>query len=75
MRKLELDNSIEPIIKAIINLAHNLNMVVIAEGIETNSQRDKIKKFGCEMGQGYLFSKPLGVNQATAFIQSKTHIW
>jgi diguanylate cyclase (GGDEF)-like protein/PAS domain S-box-containing protein len=52
----------EVITKSIINLAHNLGMEVIAEGIETEVQKLFIKQLGCEMMQGYLFSPPLPAN-------------
>ncbi|NEO57617.1 MAG: EAL domain-containing protein [Okeania sp. SIO3B5] len=66
--KLQTDKSIEPILMAIVTMAHNLNMTIIAEGIEENIERCKLQSLGCEMGQGYLFSKPLGVKEATQFI-------
>ena len=49
------------IVKTIITLAQTLNMDAIAEGIETSEQRDRLKALGCEYAQGYLFSKPLSV--------------
>ncbi len=59
----------ESIINAIITLAHNLNMDVIAEGIETVLERDTLRTLGCEYGQGYLFAKPLDQQAATQLIQ------
>jgi len=47
------------IVKAIVNLAHNLELDVIAEGIETETQLNLLRSLGCEYGQGYLFSQPL----------------
>lgn len=47
------------IIKTIINLAHDLNMEVIAEGIEERKQWEVLKSLKCEYGQGFLFGKPL----------------
>ncbi len=47
------------IVKAIVNLAHNLGLDVIAEGIETETQLNILRSLGCEYGQGYLFSQPL----------------
>ena len=44
---------------ATVALAHSLNRRVVAEGIETQEQADFLKKLGCEMGQGYYYSKPL----------------
>jgi diguanylate cyclase (GGDEF)-like protein/PAS domain S-box-containing protein len=47
------------IIKAILNLARDLNMSVIAEGIETEYQFDLLKELNCRFGQGYFFAKPM----------------
>ena len=49
------------IIKTIIALTHTLGMDAIAEGIETIEQLHQLKALGCEYAQGYLFSKPLAV--------------
>ncbi len=54
------DENIE-IVKTIISLAKNLNMVSIAEGIETKNQLIKLRLLGCEYGQGYFFSRPVDV--------------
>ncbi|HEY4314468.1 MAG TPA: GGDEF domain-containing protein [Actinomycetes bacterium] len=47
------------IVAAITNLAHALGLSVIAEGVETQSQRDEILALGCESAQGYFFAAPL----------------
>ncbi|MEM1501917.1 EAL domain-containing protein [Domibacillus sp. 8LH] len=47
------------IVKNIIDLAHNLELNVVAEGVETAGQLCMLKQLGCQTGQGYLFSKPL----------------
>lgn len=47
------------IIKAIFTLAKDLGLDVIAEGIETKIHLEKLKEIGCELGQGYYFSKPI----------------
>ncbi|AFZ42559.1 diguanylate cyclase/phosphodiesterase with PAS/PAC sensor(s) [Halothece sp. PCC 7418] len=49
---------IKQIIKTIINLAHDLNMEVIAEGIEKEEEWEALKFLNCEYGQGFLFGKP-----------------
>ena len=43
----------------IIDIAHRLNLIVIAEGVETEKQRELLKALGCDKIQGYLYSKPL----------------
>ncbi len=52
-----------PIIRTIIALAHNLGMGVVAEGVETNAQRDLLLSLGCESLQGYLLHRPMPVEQ------------
>lgn len=55
----------ETIVKTIISMAHNLNLNVVAEGIETKEQLVFLQEHLCDEGQGYFFSKPL---TATEFI-------
>ncbi|MGD0090108.1 MAG: EAL domain-containing protein [Planctomycetota bacterium] len=52
------------IVRTIKALAHNLGMVTVAEGVETQQQLDQIRELGCEYGQGFLFSKPLPADEA-----------
>jgi len=49
----------ESIAKAVIQLAHDLDLQVVAEGIETIEQLQFLQKYNCDIGQGYLFCKPL----------------
>jgi diguanylate cyclase (GGDEF)-like protein/PAS domain S-box-containing protein len=56
------------IVRAIVNLAHNLGLEVIAEGVETQSQLDHLTTLECDYGQGYLFSMPVGADAATALV-------
>jgi len=51
------------LVKSIIAMARSLNLTVVAEGIETNEQLLYLRKFGCHLGQGYLISKPLPVEE------------
>jgi EAL domain-containing protein (putative c-di-GMP-specific phosphodiesterase class I) len=62
------DDNLE-IIRAITTLAHSLNMMVIAEGVETEEQLTQLKALGCEYMQGYLFSKPLSGKDMEALLQ------
>ena len=43
----------------IIELAHNLDLVAVAEGVETHEQLELLREIGCEHGQGYLFARPM----------------
>jgi EAL domain-containing protein (putative c-di-GMP-specific phosphodiesterase class I) len=48
-----------PLVRAMVAMAHSLGLGVVAEGIETERQRDYLTDLGCEHGQGYLFSRPV----------------
>ncbi|MGK7888442.1 MAG: EAL domain-containing protein [Leptolyngbyaceae cyanobacterium] len=61
----------QEIIKAIINLGLNLNLVVIAEGIETEQQCQRLAELGCPYGQGYWFSRPLDRAAMTQLLASR----
>ena len=50
------------LVMAIITLAHNLDLKVIAEGIETQEQRDFLRLLRCDEGQGFLFGKPMAAD-------------
>ncbi len=51
------------IVQTIIGMAHNLGVAVIAEGVETEAQRACLERFGCPTYQGYLFGKPMPLNE------------
>ena len=57
------------IVKNIINLANELNIKVISEGVETKEQFRELKKLGCDIIQGYLISKPLPFDEFKKFIK------
>jgi diguanylate cyclase (GGDEF)-like protein len=62
------------IIQAIIGLAQNLGMTVIAEGIETSEQLVYLKNLNCDQGQGYLFARPLSKTAAEEILHAKTNL-
>jgi len=49
----------EPIVRMVLDLGRSLDLSVVAEGIETPEQADRLLALGCEYGQGYLFSRPI----------------
>lgn len=57
------------ITKTIVTLAQSLGMKTIAEGVETEAQKEFLKELQCDEAQGYLFSKPLPAKQATKFLK------
>ncbi len=54
--------------RAIIVMAHELGLTVVAEGVETEEQRDLLIGIGCDYGQGYWFAKPLGAHAFELFM-------
>lgn len=65
--ELEQNSDDKAIIQAIINLAKNLNIKIIAEGIETDSQHQFLQDNECSFGQGYLYHRPVTVSEFIAF--------
>ncbi len=60
------------IVKTCILLGHELNMWVVAEGVETKAHLDILRELGCDRAQGYLFSKPVSAEEMTARLRDKT---
>ncbi|WP_432431583.1 EAL domain-containing protein [Rhizobium leguminosarum] len=58
VRRMNGNPSIFEIVRAIVSLAHGLNLVVVAEGVETELEAEALHRLGCETGQGYLFGRP-----------------
>ncbi|MBS1142952.1 MAG: hypothetical protein H6R14_358 [Proteobacteria bacterium] len=56
---------------ATIGLAHNLGLKVVAEGVETEEQLDYLRSRGCDLLQGYLYSRPLPADDVIAFIRAR----
>ncbi|MBV8635636.1 MAG: EAL domain-containing protein [Burkholderiaceae bacterium] len=58
------------IARAVVGMAHSLNMTVIAEGVETEAQLGYLRGLGCEEIQGYFFSRPLAENDFAELLRS-----
>ena len=56
------------IAKLILDMARSLNKMVVAEGVEQQEQLDFLRQHGCDVGQGFLFSKPLAASAFTTFV-------
>lgn len=72
------ENSVDPhIVNTMVDLAHNLELRVIAEGIETEEQAEFMKNAGCELCQGFLYSKPITEEEVSDIILQikETNIW
>lgn len=67
---LETDSDGRAIAEAIVMMAHRLGIKVIAEGVETQGQFDLLAAVGCEYVQGYLFARPMPVEEFMVFVDS-----
>lgn len=82
--KLKLDRSFvqeitaeknKLLVQSIINLAHTLNLQVIAEGVETKEQEEILSHSNCDIGQGYFFSKPLSFEKFIELVKKQKNDW
>ena len=69
--EMQTDRGTSDIVEMIITLAHKMNLRVIAEGIETARQLERLRELGCEFGQGYYFSQPLEAKAAQQFLRQQ----
>ena len=70
---IETDPNDAAICAATIALGHSLGLELIAEGVETEAQRDFLTKLGCDMLQGYLYSKPMPFDATVAYLKAYQH--
>lgn len=69
---LGVNESEEPLVSAIINMAESLGMVTVAEGIENEAALSKLIELGCHIGQGYYWSKPIPGDEMAALLIANT---
>lgn len=71
VREMQADRAASDIVELIIALAHKMNFKVIAEGIETARQLERLQELGCEFGQGYYFSQPMEAKAAMIYMRQQ----
>jgi len=60
--QMDSDRESREMVRIIISLAHNFQLRVVAEGVETRPQADQLQQLGCDLAQGYLYSRPLAAD-------------
>lgn len=69
VKHMDTNDNDAKIVRSIIELAHNLGVKVIAEGVETRQTLDILKSINCDLAQGYLMSKPLPVDELNNWLR------
>lgn len=67
---LPSDKKASSLVNAIVAMARGLEMHVVCEGVETDAQREFLKNIGCDLAQGYHYSKPVGFSQLCTLLQA-----
>jgi EAL domain-containing protein (putative c-di-GMP-specific phosphodiesterase class I) len=62
------DSEDTAIVRSVIGLARSLGLLVVAEGVETEKQIERLRALGCEVGQGYYFAEPLTAHEMGALL-------
>ena len=65
----------DTLLEAIVTLGHNLDMTMLAEGIETRAQLQRLQHLGCELGQGFLFSHAVPASAVAAMLSRPPGSW
>ena len=68
---LAKQSNVRAVVSAVVELAHNLGMAVVAEGLEMVEQVADVTALGCDLGQGYYFSRPVPADAALAFVNKR----
>lgn len=72
--QMHQDESAMELVRSIISLGKNMKMKIIAEGVESRKEGLKLRELGCDMAQGYYFSKPMSEKDVTEFVKAKEPI-
>ena len=72
VQKIGLNRKNNNIIISLIELAHRLDLKVIAEGVETKEQADFLRNYGCDYFQGFYFAKPMPKEEFEALLDKQS---
>ena len=72
IKGLETNKIDQAIVEAIVQLARCHDLKLVAEGVETDGQLNRLRTFGCDRVQGFLFSRPLPPDGFLSFVKSQT---
>ncbi len=73
VREMQTDRASSNVVELIVTLAQKMNLRLIAEGLESARQVERMRELGCELGQGYYFSQPMDAKGAQVFLREQ--VW
>jgi EAL domain-containing protein (putative c-di-GMP-specific phosphodiesterase class I) len=71
---LESDAEYAHVVRSAIDMGHGLGLKVVAEGIETETAAKRLREFGCDVAQGYLYAKPMPLAAFEAWLEGKERV-
>ena len=71
---LESDPEFAPVVRAAIDMGHGLGLQVVAEGIETDEAAVRLRDFGCDIAQGYLYAKPMPLAAFETWLEGRVRV-
>ena len=71
---LESDPEFAPVLRSVIDMGHGLGLKVVAEGIETEEAAARLRDFGCDIAQGYLYAKPMPLPQFESWLKGRERV-
>lgn len=74
MRNIENSETDLRLVKLILDIAEYLNLIVVAEGVETEGQLRLLRDAGCDLVQGYYFSRPVPAEEFEKLIQKELEL-
>lgn len=72
IQSVEFDRSSQAIVKTIIGLAENLDLDIVAEGVETESQEAWLQEANCQLAQGFRYATPMSAAEATEYLKQQS---
>src|SRR5690606_21790090 len=74
IRDIEHNVSDRKIVESTLLMAHSLDLMVVAEGIENDAQAELLTELGCEIGQGYAFAKPMAAEEFVEWYHARHRV-
>jgi EAL domain-containing protein (putative c-di-GMP-specific phosphodiesterase class I) len=71
---LESDPEFAPVVRSAIDMGHGLGLKVVAEGIETEAAASRLRDFGCDVAQGYLYAKPMPLAALETWLEGRERV-